>query len=94
MPLAAQRRVDSGGRGRVEVAQPPRLGLWIMTSAKVGDQLIIQEVPQAGTVICNAVGLAWEVEYDMLLIVEHTLVHHLESQQVGGRPSVQGRPLH
>ena len=61
-------------------------------SVKVGDQLIVREVPQAGAVIRHAVGIAWEVERP-LLIAKHALMHLLESQQIGGQPSAGRRPF-
>ena len=90
-PLATQRRVDRRCRGRVEVAKPPRCALRIM-SVKVGDQLIIREVPQAGAIISHAIGIAREVE-GALLVAKHALVHRLEPQQVGRGPSARRRPF-
>ena len=72
----------------VEVADPPRSGLWVML-VKVGHEVLIREVPKSGTVVSHAVGLTGEVE-GTLLVAEHSLVHRLEPKQVGGWPRTRG----
>ena len=79
--LAKERRMDRGCRVSVEAAEPPRLALRV-GGLKVGQQLLVVQVPQPGAIVRHPVGDARDEEVPLLIAVR-PLMHRRQPEQVG-----------